>query len=170
MAITASIKASSSVSEALTNGSASATLTGGPALSINLTSGTGAGQVDKYWELKGVTIAAGNSVTYTLSSLTDGLNRAVAFARVKELLIDLTDSSNVAGDIVNVGNATSNPWTALMGGTTPTYIVRAAGFDHKCAPGATAFAVASGSSDQLKIANPGSNAIKMNIYIKGASA
>lgn len=131
-----------------------------------LGSGTDALQADLHWEQKEVVLAGGGSTTYTLSALTDGLGRSVALVGVKYLVIRVL--ARTLGDYLVVGNAASNPWAAPFGSsghTAKVYTTLAlfADDDDK-------YAVTSGSSDQLKIANPGSNAITFRIGIVGVSA
>ena len=65
---------------------------------IAYTNGSSAGQVSTHWELTGVALAAGASVTYTLSALTDSLGRAIAFTKVRALGINVRTGNRTAGD------------------------------------------------------------------------
>lgn len=133
------------------------------------TSGTGAGQVDLHWEkaaTTAVTLAAGASVTYTLSALTDAQARPVAFARVDKLVIWIT--SKTGNDYLTVGGAALHDWVAIVGATGNTFVVR--GLEVKVAGDATGFVVTSGVSDQIKITNSGSASITFWIALSGRSA
>jgi hypothetical protein len=129
------------------------------------TSGTVASVVDVHWELSGdtaVTLAGGSSVTYTLSALTDSLTRSLALARLRKAFVWLID--RVDGDYLNFGQAATHPVTI---GSTQAIPV----FDCLLivATNAAGIPVGSGSSDQLKIANPGSNPITFGINLSGDS-
>ncbi len=131
-----------------------------------LGSGIASDQADLHWGKKEVVLASGASITYTLSALTDDLGRSVALVKTRLLLIRVL--ARTAGDYLTIGNAASNPWAAPFGGSTQTVKVH-----HTLlwlADKSDGFAVASGSSDQLKILNSGSNAITFSIAIVGTSA
>ncbi len=130
--------------------------------------GTGAGQVDLRWEKAGssqITLAAGGSVTFVLSALTDALGRTVAFARVRKLVIWIT--SKTGTDYLTVGGASLHDWTAIVGATGNTFVVRS--LELKVAEDATAFPVTSGTSDQLKITNSGSASVTFSLSLSGCS-
>jgi hypothetical protein len=127
--------------------------------------GTTANAVDLRFE-HSYTLAASASTTLTLSALTDDLGRAVAFARVRKLIVYVT--AKTGSDFLTVGNAALHPWTAIVGGTTQTIPVR--DLLLLVGAGTTAYVVTSGSSDQLKILNSGSASITFTVAISGASA
>jgi hypothetical protein len=113
------------------------------------------------------TLAAGASVTLTLSALVDQLGRTVSMAGgVRALAIIVT--SRTAGDFLTVGAAATNPWTALFSGTTPALKV----WDLLVLSvynTADKYAVTAASSEQLKITNSGSNPITFEIAILGCA-
>jgi hypothetical protein len=109
-----------------------------------------------------VTLAAGASVTYILSALTDDLGRAVAFARLRRLAIRV--AAKTVGGSLTVGGATANPCTAIVNGTFPV-----TDYDLKVFADPLGAVVAAGSADQLKIANPSANPITFEIAITGCS-
>lgn len=155
------------VLETITAGLASAQgLTFATTFKPALTSGTAGDQADLHWEKSGVTLAAGASVTYTLSALVDDLGRTVALVGVRALLVRVT--SRTAASYLTVGAAAANPWTAPFGGTTPTAKV----FNTLLlfADKTDKYAVASGSSDQLKITNSGAASLTFDVAVVGTSA
>lgn len=111
-----------------------------------------------------VTLAAGASTTYTLTSLTDDLGRSLSMAGgVRYLIIYVT--SRTAGDYLTVGAAATNPWTSIFSGTTPAlkvFTLAILGVDST-----DKYAVTAGSNEQLKIINSGSNSITFKIGILG---
>lgn len=164
--ITQTVAVNDTVSETLTYGTANAVsvqAVSNP--SFSFASGTTLGSVDYHFEHT-YTLASSATQTLTLSALTDDLGRAVAFVKVRRLSINVT--SKTGNDFLTVGAAGSNPWTAILGGTTPTYIVR--NYDLKIANDTTSFAVAAASNDQLKIVNSGSASMTFVVSISGTSA
>jgi hypothetical protein len=153
----------------------SETLTFGLATSVNVpanvdatyvyANGTTAAAIDDRIE-KVYTLAAGGTQTITLSAMTDDLGRAVAFARIKVLQVSIT--AKTGNDYLTVGNAATNPWLAILGGTTPTFIVR--GCDLKTANDATGFVVVSGSSDRLMFTNSGAAPVTFTVALTDCSA
>jgi hypothetical protein len=165
--VTQTITVRDDTSESLSLGLAATALVDAlSAPSYTFTNGTGASQIDLHWEKAGnsaVTLAAGASVTYTLSALADDIGRTVAFARVRRLSLRIT--AKTGGDYLTVGGAATNPWTAPWSGTVTVrdYLL-------DVAAGATAHVVSAGSSDQLKITNSGSNPLTFEVALSGASA
>jgi hypothetical protein len=161
--VTQSIKITDEVTETLAYGTA----TGVRALArsprnFDFGNGTTAGAIDLHFE-KPYTLAAGAITTIVLSALVDDLGRTIAFARLKRLSIDVT--AKTGNDVLTV--ATTNPVTSLTGGGTQTFIVRR--YHLVVADDAIGFSVASGSSDQLKIANSGSASMTFTVSISGTS-
>ena len=111
-----------------------------------------------------VTLNSSSSVTYTLTAITDELGRSVSFANgVRGLAIYVTSRS--AGDYLLVGNAGTNPWTGVV--STGTATVRVYDFFAVSVASTDKFTVANGSSEQVKIANAGTNAITFKIAVWG---
>jgi hypothetical protein len=167
MNISTAIKLQFQVLETVTAGLAVAQgLTFEKLSTTSFSAGTGADQADLHWEKKAVTLAAGASVTYTLSALADDLGRAVALVGVRALLIEIT--ARTAGDYLTVGNAGTNPWAAPFGGGTQTAKV----FKRLLlvADKTDKYAVAAGSSDQLKITNSGAASVTFDVAAVGVSA
>jgi hypothetical protein len=168
--LTENLVVADSITETLTFGATSTQVSAtigvaAPTSLYSWISGTGSGAVDLRWE-HSYTLAASASTTLTLSALTDDLGRAVAFARVRKLLILIT--AMTGNDFLTVGSATTNPWTAPVGGGTQTIVVR--DLLLLVGAGSTAYVVTAGSNDQLKIVNSGSASITFTVAISGASA
>lgn len=162
--VTQTIAVSDTVNETLSLGTATAAnIQATTATSFSYGTGTGAGSIDLHWEHT-YTLASAATQTLTLSALTDDIGRTVAFARIKRLLINIT--SKTGNDVLTVGAAT-NPITTLLGGTTPTFLVR--NFDIKVANDATGFVVTPSTADQLKFVNSGAASMTFTVSISGCS-
>lgn len=166
MIITGNVNATFNVTETFTYGFATSqanTARIDPTNSFG--NGTTNANCDLHYEKSAVTLASGASVTYTLSALTDDLGRAVAFVKVRAMIIQVT--SRTAADYLTVGAAASNPWLAFLGGTTPT--MKVYDLDVKVAS-TDGFTVTASSSDQLKITNSGAASMTFKIGFLGTSA
>jgi hypothetical protein len=132
----------------------------------SLAQGTGAGQVTFKYAAR-LTIAASGSTTLTLSSLLDAFGNAIAFLKVKEMLIVLTGVTGSTG--LAVGGAT-NPFVNWISTGTATVLLRTATalFLGDCSD-ATGYAVVASTGDQLKITNSDSaNVATVDVQILGA--
>ena len=160
---TDALQVNHTVLETLTLGVSSASLQDQFLPAYSFSNGNGSNQVQLHWEAANVTLAASASTTYTLSALTDSLGRTVAFSKVMLMILQVITLT--AGDYLTVGAAASHPWTAYLGGTTPTEIV----YDLlvRAVAQTDGLTVTSGSSDQLKITNSGSNSITFSIGFVG---
>lgn len=133
------------------------------------TSGT-PNAVDTYYVKAGtnaVTLAGSGTATYVLTALTDPLGRPVTFAGgVRGLWVKVT--TRVAGDYLTIGAAGTNPWTSMLGGTTPTIKV----FKFFCVEVdlADKYAVTASSNEQLKFTNSGSNSLTFEFGLIGCSS
>lgn len=151
-----------------TSGSARLTA-GGTKTQFSWASGTGANQADQVYESIGRTLAAATPETLDLyGGLTNELNEVCNFAKVK--LLKIYNRSTGADCVLEVGGAASNAWETWAGAAGDKILVRPGGMLVLIAPDATAFAVTSGSADQLKINNAGSVAATYDIEIIGVKA
>lgn len=130
------------------------------------TTGTVAGVIDLHFENSYV-IASSGSTTLTLSALTDTLGRTVNFARVRKMLIVVTSKTLSSNDSLTIGAAALHAWVAWLGGTTPTVTVRDALLLVDNSP--AGLPVVAATTDQLKIANAGSNSMTVYVAIDGCS-
>lgn len=167
MNITGSVSSSVQCHETLSNGTLDAGATDLRVVaSQSFTNGTTAGKCDlKFSETR--TLAPSGTFTYVLSALTDGLNRAVAFTRIKDY--QHINANTVDGDDLVCGNAGSHPWAGLTGSGTATFTVKSMGFKHEAAFNTTGFPVVSGSSDQFLVSNPTAHSITYTITFLGTS-
>lgn len=137
------------------------------ALTTQYQNGTSAGKIDLVYA-KQLTLAA-TPTTLDLTSLNDLSGASVNFARVRELVIEIVDTT--AGHDVTIGDAASNAWAPFLG-ATGTYVIFAGTIYHVADPntvGSGVGAVVTGSSKALKL-DPGSNTVVVNILIAGCSA
>jgi hypothetical protein len=163
--ITQTVSVNDVVSETLTFGTATGVqVQASSQPSFSYGNGTTVGLIDYHYEHTYNLTAAG-TVTLTLSALTDDIGRTVAFARVTRLSIQVT--SKTGNDYLTVGAAGTNPFISILGGTTPTYIVR--NYDLKIANDTTGFVSTASSSDQLKIVNSGAASMTFVVSIAGRS-
>jgi hypothetical protein len=137
--------------------------------SVNLTSGTGAGQADKVFSDRRTLAASATEDLDLAGVLLDAFGAAITFVRVKGIFISAaaTNANNVV-----VGAAASNPWATLLN-ATGTLTLR---------PGATVgamagvtdgtgYTVTAATGDLLKVANSGAGtSVTYDIHIVGASA
>lgn len=163
--VTQTISVNDLVTETLSFASTTSNISIQSQPSYSYTNGTTSTAIDFHYEHT-YTLASSASTTLTLSALTDDQGRTVAFVKVKKLSIYVT--TKTGNDFLTVGAAASNPFTSILGGTTPTYIVR--GYDLKVAQDTTGFAVTASASDQLKIVNSGSASMTFTVSISGTSA
>jgi hypothetical protein len=132
-------------------------------LNNSFASGSGSAQCQWHYEDLGRVLTAGSNQTYTLSALVDTLGRTVALTSVRYLLLIVM--ARTAGDYLVLGNAALHAWGPMFDTSTDTLKI----FDVFLLPAflTDGYAVASGSSDQLKIHNGGSNSITYNLYVAG---
>lgn len=157
--VTANLKLSVTTSETLATGLGTGTVGGTSGLNVAFANGTGANNINEYWSKDHTAAAAAD--TYTLSALTDAVGRTVAFAKIRLLMI-----VNLSTFPLTVGNAGTHPWAAPFDAATDTVKVPAGGCLLLVAPDSSGLAVASGTSDQLKI-DPGANTVEYQITIFG---
>ena len=139
--------------------------TGVGSVSVHGASVTGTGKARIQWESRR-TLTTGTNETLTLSALASpnaGAFGTTVFTKIKEILIQVEEGTT--GYILNVGAAASNPWAALAG-TTGIIPITAGGKIHVSAP-VDGLAVSSGTSDQLKFANPSGGTVHFQIIIIG---
>ena len=114
-----------------------------------------------------VTLTSGSSQTYTLSSLTDGLNRNFSMAGgVRLLVIQVT--SRTAGDHLTFAPGVTHGWTALVSGTSP--VITIWDFFAVGVGNTDKYAITASSNDQFTIHNAGSNSITFSIGIAGCDS
>jgi hypothetical protein len=151
---------------ALGSGSTTASFPGTGTLyqhQITLQSGTGVAKAQKIG-LAAYGLTGGASVTLDLTAFAGPFGN-VNFSLVKECVVD--NGSTDATNVIEVGNAGSNPWTSPFAGTNPRV---------KCHPGAAVRLssprvgfVVSGTNKALLITNTGgsTNVASGNVLLIG---
>lgn len=120
-------------------------------VSGSLAAGTGANKA-RYVAAKKYTIAGAGTQEVNLSSLTDPLNAAVAFTKVRALFVFLSTDTTSSGIEVGPKGAT-NPVAAWWSDTSDaTKLVNGGGLG-LFAPTVAGYAVAAGLADRFKITN-----------------
>lgn len=136
---------------------------------FDYTSGTGAGQADRFWADQRTLAASATEDLDLAGVLVDPFGATITFARIKALRIVAA-----AGNTNNVvvGAASGSPWAALLG-ATGTLTIRP-GMAFEVAAGtadATGLAVVATTGDLLKVANSSSGTgVTYDIAIVGCSA
>ena len=132
------------------------------AFSINFTNGTGSGQADLMYQVRG-SASAGGTDTYDLDAgtLTDRFGNGLTFVKVKAVILSHKSTSSssgisLGGDFVTTNNIDQSAKAA--GGAV-------ASFD------TTGYTVTATTADELTVVNAdGSNAATYDLYIIGTSA
>lgn len=131
-------------------------------------SGVLAGQADMVWSDNRTLTASSTEDLDLAGVLVGAFGTALTFARVKAILVtaDAANTNNVV-----VGGASATQFVGPFGAATHTVSVQPGGMFMVAAPGATAWPVAQGSTDLLKVANSGAGtSVTYSIFIVGASA
>lgn len=122
-----------------------------------------------------LTIAGGGSADVDLTDLTNVLQQAASFARLKQIIIRLLsttdDNTNgTAATSITVGNASANGAALFMGAVTHTITIPNGGFIAFGTPAAAGLVITASTADILKIANnDGSVAAKVQLTLIGGS-
>jgi len=137
--------------------------------SVNLASGTGAGQADRVFHDRRTLAASASEDLDLAGSLVDAFGQTITFARIKGLVVSAAAANT---NNVVIGAAASAPWAALLGAThTLTLRPGAAVAVMAGEADAAAYVVAATTADLLKIANSGAGSgVTYDIVIIGASA
>lgn len=132
--------------------------------SMPLANGTGADQANQVWH-DTRTLADGANETLDLNaSLTNQFGESVTFTKLKLILI-----KNKGTTTLSVGAAATNQFVAFVGSATDVVKVPGGGMLVLTAPDATGFAVAAGSTDNLKITNAAGAACDYDIVLIGVN-
>lgn len=133
----------------------------------SLASGTGANQADRIFSDTRTIAASGTDDLDMAGTLTDPIGTVISLARVK-LIAVYAYAANTNNVIMGGG---TNPITTIMGGTTPTLIIRPGGMVLLTAPDATAYAVTAATADILRFANSGAGTtVTYDVVIIGSTA
>lgn len=133
-----------------------------PSLVRSFENGTGTNKVNKVWRSYR-TLTAGSSETIDLSgTLTDHEGGTVAFAGIKTIYFIVVSPDGTKK--IQVGNAASNSFQGpLSSGAT----IDVFDFEKWMNPYSSGWAVSNGSTDNLKINNPGAGTVNYFIIALG---
>ena len=135
------------------------------AKTYSLANGTDQGEADQLW-FDARTIGAGLNDDLDLTGgITNGLNQAVTFARVKFMMVFSTAANAGA---IKVGGAT-DPFDSWLGAATDSVKVMPGGCLWLIAPDAVAYPVVPLTDDKLRIANPNASGINYEIVLVGTT-
>lgn len=134
---------------------------------FTLSEGAGLNAANKIWSDNRTIAASGTDDLDVAGVLTDPFGASITLARIKGIFV-FASSANSNNVVVGAG---TNPITTIMGGTTPTIIVRPGGMLALWAPDATAYTVTAATADILRIANSGAGtSVNYDIVLIGASS
>jgi hypothetical protein len=137
------------------------------AFSVGLTEGTGANQANQIFADTRTLSASASEDLDLAGALTNALGASVVFTKIKAIIISASAANT---NNVVVGNTSANGFTGPFGGATHTIQVRPGGFAAFACADATAWAVAAGTGDLLKIANSaGATAVTYSIILIGVA-
>lgn len=136
---------------------------------VSLTDGTTAGKADKVFHDRRTLAASGTEDLDLAGVLLDAFGAAITFVRVKGIFVSaaVANTNNVV-----VGAASATQWATLLNATGTVTLRPGATFGVIAgATDDTAYAVAAGTGDLLKVANSGAGtSVTYDIVIVGASA
>jgi hypothetical protein len=135
--------------------------------SVQLASGTGAGQADRVWADRRVIAASGTDDLDLAGALTDPFGAAVTFARVKGLFIAASAENT---NSVVIGGDASAAWAGLLSADGTLTLRPGAAVGAIAGAADTGYAVTAGTGDILQIANSGADTpVEYDILIVGTS-
>lgn len=137
-------------------------------ISIPLGSGTGANQADMIWSDQRTLAASATEDLDLAGVLVGAFGNVLTFARVKAIIVRAAATN---ANAVVVGGAASNGLVGWVADATDKLNIRPGGMFELVAPDATAYPVAAGTGDLLRIGNGGAGtSVTYDIVIIGASA
>ena len=161
--VTGNVKVTGAATETVTDGIGSGSIAESLAATLTFNNGTGSGNINLHYSED--TTLVSTTATRTLSALTDGLGRTVAFTKVRYIIIVNLETTD--GHDLIIGAAALHAWGAPVNSVSGGEIViKAGGCLVLAAPLATALAVTSGTSDQLKL-DSGANTVHYQMLIGG---
>ena len=162
------LRIASNLSSALDLVNAQANLS--QSLSVELDSGTGAGQADKVFSDTRTLAASGTENLDLAGSLTDALGASVSFAKVKAIYIKAAAANT--NNVIVGGDATTTFFPMFADETDALVLRPGAAFLLVAGDAdATGYAVTAATADLLKITNSaGGTPVSYDIIIIGTSA
>lgn len=134
-----------------------------------LIDGTAADQADRLWHHQ-ETLAGGANSDWDLSALPGTLfGSAITIEMVTVKLLFLVNLSATAGQELRLQGGGATPWAAFLGGTSP-YLKVPADSSGLVVNRKDGWPVTSGTTDTLRVHNPGGSSIDYQIVVIGTSA
>lgn len=130
------------------------------------TDGSGLDQASKVYRGSHTLLTTASNTHDLYGGLADPFGVTLNFTRI--VGIALWNTSVVAGDNLTIGAAASNKWESWTTVTGSTEKVGPNGLWLKWEPSLAAMAVASGSTDNLKVENPGANSVTYRLMVVGS--
>lgn len=132
----------------------------------SLATGTGLNSANLYYAPAAYTITAGANQDIDLSSAaTNGIGVAVAFTKIRMILIQNTTTT--AGFTINVGGAPANPFISWLMASGDGVVVGPDGILLLYNPSLAGYACTGGASDTLRINNPNASSVVVNALFVG---
>ena len=140
-----------------------------PTINNEITYGTESDEMDLLWhDQRTIAASASEDLDLADGTLIDAFGVASAFVEVR--MICIVASADNTNDVVIGGSATSE-WLGWLTATGDKVTIPAGAISYNYTPNDGTWAVTSGSSDTLKIANSGgTTSVTYDIYIGGTSA
>lgn len=133
---------------------------------IEWADGAGLNQANRVFQDR-YTIAGGGDQQLDLTALTDPFGAALSFARLKAIYIK--NRSVTAGDNLQLGGTVTAGITSLFVAANDGIIVGPDGVVLLVNPSLAGWAVTATTADILRIGNPGSNPIDVDVVLIGAA-
>jgi len=131
------------------------------------TDGAGANQANKIWsDIRTLAASANEDLDLNGATLTDALGQALAFTKVKALIV-VADVANT--NQVVIGGAASNGFISPFGSATDKVKLDPGGMLVLVNPSAAGYGVTAATADLLRIANGGAGtSVNYTIFVIGA--
>jgi hypothetical protein len=131
---------------------------------IQMASGTSSNQANALFEDTRTLVASATEELDLYGGLTDAFGTTLNFVTIKAIRIKAATANT---NNVVVGNASSNPFTGPLGGTTPTLTIPPGGLVMLVAP-VSGWAVTNASSDKLRFTNSaGTTSVSYDLIVVG---
>lgn len=140
-----------------------------PALTYTVSSGTSDNQMDQIWhDQRTLSASASEELDLADGTLVDAFGTALTFAEVRFIFIMASEENT--NDVV-VGGTVTHEWLGWLSAAGSTFNLAPGAMTGGYCPKDGDWAVSSGSSDTIQIANGGAGtSVTYDIYIGGTSA
>lgn len=132
--------------------------------SVQLDSGTGAGQVDLVWSDRRTLTASSSENLDLAGSLLKVFAGTATFVKVKLVIL----YNRTSGQTLSFKVGSSNGWTGILNGTTDSLTVKGGGFAIWYDP--TGTTVTASTGDIVTVSNSSGSSMDYDIFILGTTA